>query len=147
MVDGATTAVVGARYTGGNRVGRTRWSRRNEILVADPARELAWRTVPTALYSDSTTWRITLQPAGPGTRITQTFEVTKLNPVIERVMFDAAMKVHRDRLDTLPAMTWPASARSPSARRRRPRRRRRRRWRADEVPAVAGDVEEDRHRP
>ncbi len=99
-VDGATRAVAGARYTGGNRVGRTRWSRRNEILVAEPAQELAWRTVPSALYSDSTTWRITLEPAGSGTRITQSFEVTKLNPVIERLIY-AAMKVHRDRLDAL----------------------------------------------
>ncbi|HEU4840765.1 MAG TPA: SRPBCC family protein [Ilumatobacteraceae bacterium] len=99
-VDGATTAAVGARYTGSNRVGRTRWSRRNEILVADPARQLAWRTVPSALFSDSTTWRITLEPAGSGTRITQTFEVTKLNPVVERLIF-AAMKAHRDRLAAL----------------------------------------------
>jgi Polyketide cyclase / dehydrase and lipid transport len=99
-LDGATTPAVGARYTGGNRVGRTRWSRRNEIVAAEPGRELAWRTVPSPLYADSTTWRITLRPDGTGTRITQSFEVTKLNPVIERVIY-AVMPPHRDRLAAL----------------------------------------------
>jgi hypothetical protein len=99
---GATTAAVGARYTGGNRVGRTRWSRQNEIITADAPHELAWRTVPSPTYRDSTEWRIRLEPHDGGTRIVQTFEVLKLNPVFERLIY-AVMKPHRDRLDALGA--------------------------------------------
>lgn len=33
---------------------------------------IAWRTIPTPLFVDSSDWRITLEPAGTGTRIVQT---------------------------------------------------------------------------
>ena len=98
----ATTAAVGVRYRGGNRVGRTRWSRQNEIVTADPPHELAWRTVETPMYRDQTEWRIRLEPHDGGTRIVQTFEVLKLNPLLERLIY-ATMKPHRDRLAALTA--------------------------------------------
>ncbi len=98
----ATTAAVGVRYRGGNRVGRTRWSRQNEIVTADPPYELAWRTVETPIYRDQTEWRIRLEPHEGGTRIVQTFEVLRLNPLIERLIY-ATMKPHRDRLAALTA--------------------------------------------
>jgi Polyketide cyclase / dehydrase and lipid transport len=97
-----TAADVGARYTGANRVGRTRWSRQNEIITADAPRELAWRTVPSPIYRDSTEWRIRLEPLDGGTRIVQTFEVLELNAVFERLIY-ALMKPHRDRLRALAA--------------------------------------------
>ena len=56
---GATTATPGARFRGRNRAGVFRWGRVCEIVSAEPY-ELAWRTVPTALYPDSSEWRITL---------------------------------------------------------------------------------------
>jgi hypothetical protein len=96
----ATTAAAGARFTGGNRVGRTRWSRQNEIVTADAPRELAWRTVLSPIYRDSTEWRVRLEPHEGGTRIVQTYQVLRLNPVFERLIY-AVMKPHRDRIPAL----------------------------------------------
>jgi hypothetical protein len=42
-----------------------------EVLPVDPPRQIAWRTVPTPLFVDSSDWRITLEPVGAGTRIVQ----------------------------------------------------------------------------
>ena len=45
-----------------------RWSRTCEVLAVEPPRQIAWRTIPTPLFVDSSDWRITLEPAGAGTR-------------------------------------------------------------------------------
>ena len=45
--------------------------------MVDPPRQIAWRTIPTPLFVDSSDWRVTLEPAGAGTQIVQTFEVTR----------------------------------------------------------------------
>jgi Polyketide cyclase / dehydrase and lipid transport len=74
----AAAAAPGARFRGSNRSGWLRWRRVCEILTADPPRELAWRTVSTLLYPDSTEWRIQLQPAGSRTRIAESFQVVRL---------------------------------------------------------------------
>ena len=47
------------------------------VMAVDPPRQIAWRTIPTPLFVDSSDWRITLERAGAGTRIVQTFVVTK----------------------------------------------------------------------
>src|SRR5690349_23318238 len=59
-VDGATTARPGARFRGRNRVGRSGWSRTSEIVALDEGRSITWRTIPSPLHNDSTTWTITL---------------------------------------------------------------------------------------
>jgi uncharacterized protein YndB with AHSA1/START domain len=74
---GAAAATPGARFRGRNRSGWLRWSRTCEVLSVDPPRQLAWRTIPTPVFVDSTDWRITLAPAGAGTRIVQAFQVTR----------------------------------------------------------------------
>jgi hypothetical protein len=99
-IDGSTTASRGARFSGVNRQGRTRWSRVNEIVAADAPTEIVWRTVPTRWFRDSTEWRIRLVPDGDGTRIVQTFEVLKLSPLMERIIY-LTMPGHRDRLPAL----------------------------------------------
>ena len=71
---GADAPVPGARFRGRNRAGVFRWGRVCEIVSADPY-ELVWITVPTALYPDSSEWRITLAEVDAGTRITQQFRV------------------------------------------------------------------------
>lgn len=76
-LDGVTAPAPGARFRGRNRSGWLRWSRTCEILAVDPPRQIAWRTIPTWRFVDSSDWRITLDPAGAGTRIVQTFQVTK----------------------------------------------------------------------
>jgi uncharacterized protein YndB with AHSA1/START domain len=95
-LDNATEAQPGVRFRGRNEHGRTKWSRTCEIVRVEAGRELAWRTVPSRLYPDSTEWCIRVEPVDGGTRIVQTFEVLKLNPVIDR-LFWLLIPAHRDR--------------------------------------------------
>jgi hypothetical protein len=91
----AASAVPGARFRGSNRVGRIRWGRVCEILSAEP-HELVWRTVPTALYPDSSEWRITLDEVDDGTRISQSFRVLRA-PKVLGVIYAMMIPDHRDR--------------------------------------------------
>jgi uncharacterized protein YndB with AHSA1/START domain len=102
FVDGATTARPGARFRGRNRVGRNRWSRTSEIVAVDEGRSISWRTIPSPLHNDSTTWTISVEPAdGAGaTRIVQRYEITKLSAVMDRLIWQF-VPVHRDRRDAL----------------------------------------------
>ena len=99
-LDGATAAAPGVRYRGSNRVGRVRWSRRNEIVAADENQRLVWRTVPTRIYPDSTEWQIAIEPIADGSLIVQTFEVIALSPVMDRLIY-LATPAHRNRLPAL----------------------------------------------
>jgi hypothetical protein len=83
----ASAAVPGAKFRGSNRSGLLRWRRVCEVVCVDPPRELAWRTLATSLYPDSTEWRIVLHPTGTGTRIVQSFRVVQLPPAwLDRFM-------------------------------------------------------------
>lgn len=93
---GATAAAPGARFRGRNHAGFARWGRECEILAADPY-ELVWRTVPTALYPDSSEWRIELAPVGAGTRIAQRFRVLRAPPRVLSTLYASLIPSHRDR--------------------------------------------------
>jgi len=93
---GATEPVPGARFRGRNENGRMRWARECEVLAVDAPRSISWRTVPTALYRDSTIWTYELEPTDTGCRITQRFEVVLLGKLMDR-LFYAAIPAHRDR--------------------------------------------------
>lgn len=95
----ATSAVPGARFRGRNRAGIIRWGRVCEIVSAKP-HELVWRTVPTALYPDSTEWRISLDEVDDGTRISQRFRVLRA-PKVLGVIYAMAIPTHRDRTAAL----------------------------------------------
>ena len=99
-----TAAAPGARFRGRNRNrnGLIRWSRTCEVTSVAPPRELVWRTLPTPLYPDSTEWRITLEPAGDGTRIVQTYQVTKMPGWFEAIV-SRTMPAHSDRNTALAA--------------------------------------------
>ena len=99
-LDGAAGPVVGARFQGRNQSGRSKWSRRCEVVAADAPRTISWRTVPTALFRDSTIWTYELEPTANGCRITQRFEVVKLGPIMDR-LFYAIIPAHRDRTAAL----------------------------------------------
>ena len=101
-LDGATAAKPGARFRATNRSGRSTWRRVSEIVAAEAPREFAWRTVPSAVYRDSTDWRITLEPIEGGTRIVQTFDVVRIHPMMDH-LFWLLVKVHRDRSAALGA--------------------------------------------
>lgn len=92
----AAEPVPGARFRGRNRAGWARWGRTCEIVTVHPPREVAWRTVPTPLYPDSTEWRLELEPVGDGTRITQSFRVLRA-PWLLDPFYALIIPAHRDR--------------------------------------------------
>jgi hemerythrin-like domain-containing protein len=96
---GATAAVPGARFRGRNRQGLLRWGRVCEVRTAEPY-EIAWHTVPTTFYPDSSEWRIRLEQADRGTRIEQSFRVLRAPKVLD-VVYATIVPVHRDRSEAL----------------------------------------------
>ena len=98
---GATSAAPGVRFRGRNRSGLFRWGRVCEVVDVRP-RDIAWRTVPTALYPDSSEWRITLHEVDAGTRIEQSFQVLKAPRLLEAV-YATLIPGHRDRTQALTA--------------------------------------------
>ncbi|MFP5370827.1 MAG: SRPBCC family protein [Actinomycetes bacterium] len=78
-LDGATGAVVGARFKGHNRRGRSRWSTTCEVTEAEPGRSFAFRT-----GSSKTLWRYRFEPAEGGTLVTESFEMEKPLGVFSR---------------------------------------------------------------
>ena len=92
----STTAVPGARFRGKNRRGGFRWTRRNEVVAANPPHELWWRTVSRFPYLDSTDWRLRLVAVDGKTEVTQSFQIVKMSKVMERFL-SLAMSAHNDR--------------------------------------------------
>jgi hypothetical protein len=74
---GAAHARPGARFRGRNRSGWLRWSRTCELTVVDRPRRISWHTITTLVFVDSTEWAIELDAAPGGTRIVQTYQVTR----------------------------------------------------------------------
>jgi hypothetical protein len=101
-LDGATATTVGAHFRGRNAQGVVRWGRTCEIVSSAPD-ELAWRTVPTMLYPDSTRWTIQLSPTpGGGTHIEQRFDAER-GPKVLLLLYSFLIPAHRDRLEALHA--------------------------------------------
>jgi hypothetical protein len=98
-LDGAVSAAPGARFRGSNHARIFRWGRVCEIVAAEPY-ALVWRTVPTALYPDSTEWTIRLRPVPGGTAIEQTFTVVRAPKVLDLV-YGLMIPAHRDRTEAL----------------------------------------------
>jgi len=94
--DGATSAAPGAHFRGLNKNGKMKWSRECEVLVADAPHVISWRTIPTWKFPDSTRWTYEIDPTADGCRITQRFEVLKINPIVDRIFY-ALIPAHRDR--------------------------------------------------
>jgi hypothetical protein len=121
-LDGATTAVPGARFRGRNQQGIFRWGRVCEVVSAEPHR-MVWRTVSTALYPDSSEWSIELRTVEGGTSIEQTFRVVRAPKVLD-VAYAVLVPAHRDRTAALTddlrrlgarAQTAPGVAAAPSS--------------------------------
>jgi uncharacterized protein YndB with AHSA1/START domain len=99
-LDGATSAAPGVRFRGRNRSGPWRWTRTCEVVDVDPPRTIRWRTISTWLFVDSTDWTIALEPVATGTRIVQTFEVTRC-PRWWDWLVSRLVRAHRDRTTAL----------------------------------------------
>jgi hypothetical protein len=75
-LDGATGPAVGARFEAVNttEAGKT-WKNRPVVIVAEPGVEFAFaRTEP---FAGTLVWRYRLTPEGSGTRVTESYEVTR----------------------------------------------------------------------
>ncbi len=74
-VDGASGPEVGARFRGYNRYRWLRWSRLNEVVVADRGKEFAFKVLPDWMTKDSSIWRYRLSPQNGGTLLVESTEV------------------------------------------------------------------------
>jgi hypothetical protein len=93
---GADAAAPGVRFRGRNRAGWARWTRTCEIVAVDELSGLAWRTVPSWRFPDSTEWRLHLVPEGRRTAITQSFTVVRAPWLLDR-FYAWLIPAHRDR--------------------------------------------------
>lgn len=75
-LDGATGPAVGARFRATNSAGRgPNWHNNPVVTAADPGREFAFaRTEP---FAGTVAWRYRFEPEGDGTRVTESYEVTR----------------------------------------------------------------------
>jgi hypothetical protein len=73
---GATGPAVGARFKAINKAGRgPNWPNKPVVTAADPGREFAFaRTEP---FAGTVAWRYSFEPEGTGTRVTESYEVTR----------------------------------------------------------------------
>ena len=91
-LDGATEAVVGARFRGFNRMGLIRWSTVSTVTCAEPGREFAF-TVLSKSGREETRWRYVLEPDGDGVRLTESYQFLWC-PLVARI---AELPFPRDR--------------------------------------------------
>jgi len=98
--DGATGAAVGARFRGHNRRLALRWTRTNQIFVADEPHRLVWRTMPSGIYTDSVEWEVRLEENGSSTTAHLSYSVVKLAKAVE-LLIDVFFPPHRDRTGDL----------------------------------------------
>jgi len=97
---GATSPAAGARFTGHNRTGPGHligWSRHGRVLTADPRREFTFVTEEGG--REATVWRYRLEPAGGGTRVTESYDVKWL-PLWARII-DGPLNRHRELHDNM----------------------------------------------
>jgi hypothetical protein len=73
-----------------------RWTRLNEIDVADAPKEMVWHTVFGRIQRDSTEWRVSLRSTPDGTEVTESFRVLRLSRPLE-AFFGLIQPAHRDR--------------------------------------------------
>jgi hypothetical protein len=80
-LDGATGPAVGARFKAVNHAGRgPNWSNKPVVVTADPDREFAFaRTEP---FAGTVEWRYRFVAEGEGTRVVESYTVTKNLTVI-----------------------------------------------------------------
>jgi hemerythrin-like domain-containing protein/uncharacterized protein YndB with AHSA1/START domain len=95
-LDGATAATPGARFKGTNKAGIMSWSRVNEVVSFDPPNRLVWRTISSLRYPDSSEWTIELDEVDGGTRITQSYRMLRVPPLLPK-LYAVFVPNHRGR--------------------------------------------------
>lgn len=115
-LDGATGPVVGARFKGSNRRGRSRWSTTCEVIAAERGREFAFAVG--GRHRPSTIWRYTFAAAGAGTRVTESFEARRGTGLVSRVVTRVTIGVADRQADLVEGMRRTLSSLKEAAERR-----------------------------
>lgn len=97
-LDGATAPAVGARFKAVNKAGRgPNWSNKPVVIAADPGKEFAWaRTEP---FGGTVAWRYSFTAEGTGTRVTESYQVTKELSVVGWFIIDTLYGLKDRRSD------------------------------------------------
>jgi len=96
-LDGATGAVVGARFKGYNRRGKAKWSTVCEVIEAEPGRVFAFAVGGAA--KPDTVWRYRLEPHADAVQVTESFELTKHLGFFSRLLTRVTTGVKDRRAD------------------------------------------------
>ena len=102
-LDGASTAAVGTRFRGYNRLGPYRWERTAIITAADRGRNFSFTTVDDRTGREQTEWHYLFEPLSPGTLVTESFQFLWC-PASERLVeafVPRGRQVNRGIKDTL----------------------------------------------
>lgn len=91
-LNGATTAVAGARFRGHNRLGKVRWHTDAIVTVADPGREFGFTTLHKE-GREETLWRYELRQVGAGTEVLESYRFLWC-PIANRI---AELPIPRDK--------------------------------------------------
>ncbi|HET6908357.1 MAG TPA: SRPBCC family protein [Mycobacteriales bacterium] len=91
-LDGATSASVGARFRGHNRIGVIKWATTCTVTTADPGREFAFSVID-GRGREQTRWRYAIEATTVGCRLTESYEFVWC-PLIARA---AELPFPRDR--------------------------------------------------
>jgi hypothetical protein len=79
-LEGATSAEVGARFKGTNRIGKAKWSTKPTVTVATRGREFSFK-VP---HGSGPLWTYNFDPVEGGTRVTESMTQQRPSPAIIR---------------------------------------------------------------
>lgn len=108
----ATGPAVGARFVAVNKVARgPSWRNKPVVTVAEPGREFAFsRTEP---LSGTVVWRYRLKPEGSGTRVTESYEVTRPVTRLGWLLIEWVFGVATGGVLYVPAWSRPCSGCAP----------------------------------
>jgi hypothetical protein len=100
-IDGSSTAVVGARFRGHNRLNGARWSRECVITEAEPGAVLAFSTLFKG--EESTRWRYRFEGDGPSTTVREAYQIVTMPRWVRMVrrLPGALAKTERDTAQNL----------------------------------------------
>lgn len=91
-LDGATTAAVGVKFRGHNRLGKARWTTDAIVTTADPGREFSFAVLHKS-GREVTLWRYELRQVGGRTEVVESYRFMWC-PIVNRI---AQLPIPRDK--------------------------------------------------
>jgi hypothetical protein len=103
-IKGATGPAVGARFKAINNVGRgPSWPNKPVVVTADPGRE--WAFARTEVGGGTVEWRYKFVPEGSGTRVHESYLVTKQLNLLGWFIIDTLYRLKDRQTDLRVGMT------------------------------------------